>query len=70
MQNGMKEGQYYYGRHRSQWGVWVVSKVHSNGMREGDFVRDYPTRDEAVLEVYRRNGWKLRNNDAGEPRQA
>lgn len=60
--NGLKEGQYYYAPHRSMWGVWVVSKVHPNGMREGDFVRDYPTRDEAVFEVYRRNGWKLREN--------
>ena len=50
-----RDGQFYYAPHRRLWGVW---QWHESGSY-GEFVRDFETRDAAVLEVYRRNGWRL-----------
>lgn len=47
----IKEGQYFYGRHRRLWGVWMKE----NGC--GSFVRDFPTMEEARKAVYELNGW-------------
>lgn len=64
-----KDGQYFYGPHRSQWGIWQyhdtkVSEQISYG--NGTFIKDLPTKEEARREVYKLNGWgepKTKNNE-------
>ena len=51
-----KVGQYYYGRHRSHFGVWVYDIVTDN-FTSGNFVADFPTREEARAYVWGKNGW-------------
>ena len=59
----LKDGQYYYAPHRSQWGIWQwhsISDANAPGMvagGSGTFVKDCPTKEEAREEVYRLNGW-------------
>lgn len=53
----MKEGQYYYRRHRRMWGVWINHNFPS-GISTGDFVGDFPSQDAAEAFVYEKNGWK------------
>jgi hypothetical protein len=49
-------GTYYFGRHYSSWGIWVV--VYSNnGSVVGEHVKDVRTYEDAVKETYRMNGW-------------
>lgn len=55
----LKNGQYYYGPHRSMWGIWQYND-YGNGFSDGTFVKDCITKDEARKEVYRLNGWKLK----------
>ena len=52
----MKDGQYYYTKHRSSWCVWQ-NKDDGNGCRSGTLIRDFPTKEDARREVYRLNGW-------------
>lgn len=52
----MKEGQYYYRPHGIMWGVWI-NHNHPNGTSTGDFVEDFPTKEEASRFVYEKNGW-------------
>lgn len=53
----MKDGKYYYYRpHRRLWGVFLYDK-HNDGISTGEFIRDFPTKEEARKEVYRLNGW-------------
>lgn len=54
-----KDGEYYYAPHRRNWGVWkhIVSSESSS---YGVFHRDFNTKEEARAEVYRLNGWKLK----------
>ena len=53
----IKNGQYYYGPHRSLWGIWQW-QVGENGAGFGTFIKDCSSRDEARDEVYALNGWK------------
>jgi hypothetical protein len=53
----MKEGQYYYRPHRRSWGVWI-NHNHGGGIETGEFVKDFPTKEEAADFVYEKNGWK------------
>lgn len=53
----VKDGQYYYAHHRSQWGIWQ-NKELSDGYGTGTFIKDCPTKEEAKREVYRLNNWK------------
>lgn len=52
----MREGQYYYRPHRRSWGVWI-NHNHPSGVSTGDFVQDFPTKEEAQRFVYEKNGW-------------
>ena len=49
-------GKYYFGRHRSMWGLWQYDWVSETGS-SARFVTDVRTYEEAVVEVYRLNGW-------------
>ena len=40
-------GTYYFGRHRSMWGIWMVAA----------FIKDVFSYEDAVKETYRLNGW-------------
>ena len=51
-----KVGQYFYGRHRSHFGVWVYDFV-SKTAASGNFVADFNTREEARAYVWKMNGW-------------
>lgn len=53
-----RDGQYYYARHRNMWGVWQYHST-GNGDGYGEFIDDFPKRDDALYEVYKRNGWKI-----------
>ena len=54
-------GTYYFGRHRSQWGIWMVESI-SNGVTMSCFIKDVFSYEDAVKETYRLNGW-------GEPKR-
>lgn len=56
----MKEGQYYYRPHGIMWGVWI-NHNHPNGTSTGDFVEDFPTKEEASRFVYEKNDWGKSN---------
>ena len=49
-------GQYKFGRHRNHWGIWQYDHVSETGT-SATFVKDVRTYEEAVMEVYRLNGW-------------
>jgi hypothetical protein len=49
-------GKYKFGRHRSMWGIWQWDSVTERGA-SARFIKDVPTYEEAVREVYRLNGW-------------
>ena len=55
-----KVGTYYFARHRSVWGIWIVT--YNNGVTMGDFVKDVFTYEDAVRTTYALNGW-------GEPKR-
>ena len=59
MMRNCKDGEYYYAPYRRRWGMWQWHD-DGNGMGYGEFVMDFDSRDAAVLEVYKRNGWKLK----------
>ena len=52
----VSEGQYYYARHRSMWGVWRVGK-DTNGCRDDDFIKDFVNKEDAKKYVYSLNNW-------------
>jgi hypothetical protein len=54
-------GRYYFGRHRRNWGIWVVV-YNQNGVTMADHVKDVFTYEDAVKETYSLNGW-------GEPKR-
>ena len=54
-------GKYKFGRHRSMWGIWQYDWVSETGST-AQFIKDVRSYEEAVIEVYRLNGW-------GEPKQ-
>ena len=52
----LKEGQYYYQRHRNMWGVW--RKGNDEGLTDGDvFISDFSTQAQAKSFVYKANNW-------------
>jgi len=53
----LREGQYYYGRHRASYGVWKVGKRGTDGARIDEFIADFPTKIQAEKFVYKCNGW-------------
>ena len=53
---GTEVGKYYFGRHRSMWGLWQYDWVSETGST-ARFVKDVRSYEEAVREVYRLNGW-------------
>jgi hypothetical protein len=54
-------GTYYFGRHRSQWGIWMVESI-SNGVTFGAFIKDVRSYEDAVKETYSLNGWGTPKN--------
>ena len=52
-------GTYYFGRHRSMWGIWVVESI---GVTMAAFIKDVFTYEDAVRTTYALNGW-------GEPKR-
>ncbi len=51
-------GTYYFGKHRSQWGIWMVESI-SNGVTIGVFIKNVQTYEDAVKEIYTLNGWRM-----------
>ena len=51
-----KVGDYFYGRHRNMFGVWVYDTVTEN-YTSGNFVADFHSREEARAFVWKMNGW-------------
>lgn len=49
-------GQYYFRRHRSMWGVWKKI-ISPEGIEIDEFIRDLSTQEEAKAFVYSNNGW-------------
>ena len=49
-------GLYKFGRHRSNWGIWQYDYVSETGAT-ARFIKDVYSYEEAVIEVYRLNGW-------------
>lgn len=49
-------GTYYFGRHRSMWGIWMVES-NNNGVTMSAFIKDVFTYEAAVKETYSLNGW-------------
>lgn len=56
-----KIGQYYFARHRSQWGIWMVQSIN-NGVTMAAFIKDVFTYEDAVKTTCALNGW-------GEPKR-
>lgn len=53
-----KIGQYFYGRHRNMFGVWVYDYVNTEtGAASGKFVKDFQSREDARDFVWLNNGW-------------
>jgi hypothetical protein len=52
-----KVGTYHFGRHRSNWGIWMWDVVREDGFESSKFIKDVYTYEEAVREVYSLNGW-------------
>lgn len=54
----IKVGQYFYGRHRNKFGVWIYDFVSCDSKSSsGSFVCDFREREEARLFVWKMNGW-------------
>ena len=51
-----KVGQYHYGRHRHQFGVWVCDHV-TKSSASSSFIADFSSREEARAYVWKMNGW-------------
>ena len=49
-------GKYKFGRHRRLWGIWLWDSVDERGA-SARFIKDVRSYEEAVVEVYRLNGW-------------
>ncbi len=56
-------GTYYFGRHRSMWGIWMVESI-SNGVTMAAFIKNVKTYEDAVRETYSLNGWGTPKNIA------
>ena len=54
-------GTYFFGRHRSLWGIWIVESIE-NGVTMSAFIKDVCSYEDAVKETYNLNGW-------GEPKR-
>lgn len=57
----LKEGEYFYHKHRNMWGVWKKRKS-VNGGEEGEFIADFSTQIQAERFVYKANGWTKKNS--------
>lgn len=51
-----KVGTYHFGRHRSQWGIWMVESI-SNGVTMSCFIKDVYSFEDA-FDVYFLNNKK------------
>jgi hypothetical protein len=58
----ISNGQFYWRRHRSGFGVWKKI-VSPDGIEIDDFIRDFSTHEEAKAFVYYNNGWLENNNN-------
>ena len=52
-----KVGTYHFGRHRSNWGIYMWDVVREDGFATSKFIKDVFTYEEAVREIYALNGW-------------
>ncbi|MDR2585895.1 MAG: hypothetical protein LBC84_06740 [Prevotellaceae bacterium] len=48
--------QYHFGRHYNFWGIWQYTHVTETGS-SSTHIKDVFSYEEAVIEVYRHNGW-------------
>ena len=53
-------GQYHYAPHRYSYGVWIWTEVNENSA-SGTFVKDFNSREEARVFVWKMNGWGTPN---------
>lgn len=51
-----KVGTYHFGKHRSNWGIWMVESI-TNGVVMSAFIKDVFSYEDAVCETSRLNGW-------------
>lgn len=51
-----KVGTYHFGRHRTNWGIWMYTQVDKTGSIS-KFIKDVFSFEDAVREVYNLNGW-------------
>ena len=57
-----KVGQYFYGRHRRSFGVWVYDWVSEDGSASSiELVGDFQKREEASEYVWKINSWENPN---------
>lgn len=56
MDYNVKEGRFFYARHRIRWGVWKKGKME-NGVRMNEFISDFSTQEQAKNFVYKMNGY-------------
>ena len=52
-----KLGEYFFGRHYFQWGIWQVDYVGENGATSGRHIMDVPSYPEALKTTWKPNGW-------------
>lgn len=58
----VKEGQYYYARHKRSWGVWKKDKP-VNGVSVAQFISDFATEQQAKQFVYKMNGYTMKKDE-------
>ena len=51
-----KVGEFFYRRHRNDYGVWVWENVSAD-FACGRFIADFSSREEARTYVWKMNGW-------------
>ena len=53
-----KLGQFYFGRHYNNWGIWQVDWIGENGSYSGKHIKDVNSYEAALREIHLLNGWQ------------
>ena len=54
--------KYFFGRRFNEFAIWQYTAIHSDGSTMSRQIKCVETYNEAVLEVYRLNGWGTPKN--------